>query len=37
MFNLENKSQLMGPLRDNWHFLVISIVIDSDRGHCYKH
>ena len=22
---------------ENWHFLVISIVIDSDRGHCYEH
>ena len=24
-------------LSDNWCFLVISIVIDSDRGHCYVH
>ena len=28
---------LWGLPCDNKHFLVISIVIDSDRGHCYEH
>ena len=26
-----------GPLTFNQQFLVISIVIDTDRGHCYEH
>ena len=28
---------LRKPYDRNYHFLIISIVIDSDRGHCYKH
>ena len=27
----------LGSYGENWRFLVISIVIDSDRGHCYEH
>ena len=26
-----------GSLTFNWKFLVSSIVIDSDRGHCYEY